>query len=158
MSNLKDATSAIHAELTQAKAGAAYYQSRVEALEQALKQLGSIDGAGGAAASPKSIAKSAASNPAKAAKGPKAKTAKSAQSGGNQLPFTGGTYWTDLITSEPQSAPDILKAALSQLSFKPSKDQVKKLAGRQTFALNTLVATKKIKDSGKGRERRFFKD
>jgi hypothetical protein len=50
-----------------------------------------------------------------------------------------------------------LKAAVSSLTFTPTKLQTQKLAGRMTFALNALVKANKIQDSGKGRERRFFK-
>jgi hypothetical protein len=73
------------------------------------------------------------------------------------LPFTGGDYWTNLLSDQPKSGPEIFKSAIAQLGFTPSKEQIAKLGGRMTFALNTLVKAKKIKDSGSGRERRFFK-
>jgi hypothetical protein len=92
--------------------------------------------------------------PTKAAK--KSKGAKGAI-GGTGLPFTGGDFWPNLVTAEPQSASDILNAAIVSLGFTPTKAQIQKLAGRQTFAVNALVKAGTIQDSGKGRERRFFK-
>jgi hypothetical protein len=50
-----------------------------------------------------------------------------------------------------------LQAAIDKLGFTPSKTQVKKLAQRMTFSLNALVKANKIKDSGSGRNREFFK-
>ena len=78
-------------------------------------------------------------------------------SGGNDLPFTGGDFWPNLVLEQPRSASEILDAAIATMSFAPSKVQTQKLAGRMTFALNSLVKAGKIKDSGSGRERRFFK-
>jgi len=99
-----------------------------------------------------------AAKPAKARRGRPAKATKGrASKGPNDLPFTGGDYWPDLITSEPQSGSDVLRAAIAGLGFEPSADQVKKLTQRMTFVLNSLVKAKKIQDSGSGRERRFFK-
>jgi len=91
---------------------------------------------------------------AKQAKGEK--SAKGAK-GANQLPFTGGEYWPNLVTSDPQSGADILRASVAGLGFEPSPEQVKKLQQRMTFVLNALVKDKKIQDSGSGRARRFFK-
>jgi hypothetical protein len=169
MSNLDAAKAAIQAELAQAKQGLAYYQSHVAALESALVQLGNL-GIGATTTKPAgakrgrkpgkvAAAKLAkAGKPAKAGRGRPAKATKGrASKGPNDLPFTGGDYWPDLITSEPQSGSDILRAAIAGLGFEPSADQVKKLTQRMTFVLNSLVKAKKIQDSGSGRERRFFK-
>ena len=107
-----------------------------------------------------SIFKSSAKAPTKFIKSKQEKVVKppkrerSSKSG---LPFTGGDYWINLITAQPQSASDILKSAIGKLDFAPTEDQLKKLAGRMTFALNALVREKTIEDSGSGRNRRFFK-
>lgn len=165
MSNIDAAKAALEAELSQAKQGLAYYQSQVSALETALAQLGAL----GLVAIVKTGAKrgrkpgkvAKAAKPVKATRGRPAKTkAKKggrAAKGPNDLPFTGGDYWPDLVTSNPQSASDVLNASVSGLGFEPTQEQVKKLAQRMTFVLNSLVKAGKIKDSGSGRGRRFFK-
>jgi hypothetical protein len=166
MSNLDTAKSAIQAELAQAKQGLAYYQSHVAALESALVQLGSLGvgtvlgrpGGAKRGRKPGKISSATITKPAKAARGRPAKAKKGrALKGPNDLPFTGGDYWPNLVTSEPQSASEILHAAVAGLGFAPSAEQVKKLAQRMTFVLNALVKSKALRDSGSGRNRRFFK-
>jgi hypothetical protein len=163
MSNLESARAAIEAELAHAKEGFAYYQSRIDALQKMLSQLASVAGADGVTATGRRgkrgrpSRKAAADKPAKAT-GNRGRGRKAGNgAGGNELPFTGGNYWTNLISEKPQAVSEILHAAIGKLEFIPSEEQVKKLAGRMTFALNALVKTKKIQDSGSGRERRFFK-
>jgi hypothetical protein len=165
MSNLDAAKAALQAELSQAKQGLAYYQSHVTALESALAQLGNL-GLGTVAANPAGAKRGRkpgklvkAEKPAKGGRGRPAKAKKGgrAAKGPNDLPFTGGDYWPDLVTGEPQSASEVLHAAVAGLSFEPTAEQVKKLSQRMTFVLNSLVKTGKIKDSGSGRGRRFFK-
>jgi len=163
MSNLESATSAIEAEISHAKQGLSYYQFRVDALEKMLLQLAdigseSIDAS--TATTPghaKRGSKPGAAKPAKTAKPAKKSKSVKGETGASGLPFTGGDFWPNLVTSEPQSASDILNAAIASLGFTPTPVQKQKLAGRQTFAINALVKTKAIQDSGKGRERRFFK-
>ncbi len=169
MSNIDAAKAALQAELSQAKQGLAYYQSQVSALEAALSQLGAL-GLGVAAAKPAgakrgrkpgkaAVKAEKAEKPVKSTRGRPAKAKKGgrAAKGPNDLPFTGGDYWPDLVSSQPQSASDILNASVAGLAFAPTKEQVKKLAQRMTFVLNSLVKSGKIKDSGSGRGRRFFK-
>ena len=158
MSNLESARAAIQAELSHAKEGLAFYHSRIDSLEKMLTQLVSFSGSSTAghdavAVKGKRGRKAGVSVVTKPAK----KKAGKEASNGNGLPFTGGDYWTNLVLEQPRSASEILEAAVGSLGFTPNKIQTQKLAGRMTFALNTLVKTNKIKDSGKGRERRFFK-
>ncbi len=154
MSNLESAKAAIEAEIAHAKQGVEHFFARVEALEKALLHIVAVDGGvldtQGVVEIP--VVKSAKSQPAKYVK--KAKGAK----GETDLPFTGGDYWPDLITTQPQSGAEILHAAINKLGFEPTKAQVLKLTQRATFAINALVKAGKIQDSGKGRERRFFKN
>ena len=167
MSNLQSAKAAIQAELSQAKAGMAYYQSRAEALEKTLAQLASVSAPGEAPAATAKEKLVPAADAGKAKKRTKKQRTKSAakaatgearaQKGAAELPFTGGDYWTNLLSDQPLSGPEVLKSAISKLGFTPTKTQVQKLSGRMTFALNTLVKAKKIQDSGTGRARRFFK-
>ena len=171
MSNLESAKAAIEAELSQAKQGFAYYQSQVTALEDALAQLATISSgseatANGSIAGKRSVkavktattAKGRRGRPPKSGKGEVAKgKAAKGPTGKGGLPFTGGDYWPNLVTSEPQSGADILRASVAGLGFEPTPEQVKKLQQRMTFVLNALVKNKTIQDSGSGRERRFFK-
>jgi hypothetical protein len=154
MSNLKSARQAIKAELDHARQGAMFYQSRIVALEETLAKIDSVDGD--------------TDQPSKASKVSKAERSASqtrpsrqarahAAGNGAKLPFTGKDFWPNLITSQPQTAPEILNAAIRALGISPSKDQIKKLAQRQTSALHNLVKAKMIDDSGSGRERRFFR-
>jgi hypothetical protein len=171
MSNLESAKKALEAELQLAKQGYAFYQSRIDALGKALGELEILQGGGavkGVATKGKrgrkpgrpagKVASKAASKAApKAAKSTEKKTRGRKAGGGNDLPFTGGDYWPNLVTSEPQSGADILHAAINKLGFTPTKQHVQKLTNRATFALHSLVKSGKIQDSGSGRERRFFK-
>lgn len=185
VSNLKSARQAIEAELSHARQGIAYYAARVDALEIALHQLENVEDEGAAAkpkadkpragtrrASVRRGRKSASPNgagQAPATDGGAAQQRKTRRRGrpaaraaagdeGSGLPVTGGEFWFNLVSSEPRSAVDISNAAISMLGIKPDqKTQIQKLKQRVSPALATLVSTQKIKDSGSGRERRFFK-
>lgn len=153
MSNLRTAKLAIEAEIAHAKKGAAYYAERVNSLEQALARIASAEEV--------SIAPSAMGKEAKANRKTKAagrrgtKNPDTAQVA--ELPSTGGDYWKNLVTDQPKSGQAILADAVNQLGFAPTKTQVGKLRNRMTFALQALVKSGEIQDSGIGRERRFFK-
>ena len=161
MSNLQTATLAIEAEIVHANNGLAYYAARVQALEQALAELRNVkessDVSSPRAKLPKTL--SAATTAGTGVKGLK-KTAKKKtrpEKESAELPSTGGAYWPNLLTDQGQHSSAILKSAIDQLGFTPTKTQIKKLTQRMTFALNALVKTKKIQDSGSGRDRLFFK-
>jgi hypothetical protein len=167
MSNLESAKKALEAELLLAKQGYAFYQSRIDALGKALDELEILDGGGAIKGTTvkgkrgrkpgKPAAKAASKAIPKATPKTTEKKSKGKAGGANDLPFTGGEYWPDLVTSEPQSGADILHAAINKLGFTPTRQQVQKLTNRATFALHSLVKTGKIQDSGSGRERRFYK-
>lgn len=148
-SNLSSARQAIQAELQHAKQGAEFYQSRVAALEEALEKLDTVDAE--TPAPPR--ARAGARTGAAKGGGRRMQNAR----GGSQLPSTGGDFWPDLITEQPQSAPEILNAAVKALGITPSKGDLKKLSQRQANALNALVKAHKIEDSGAGRARRYFR-
>lgn len=153
MSNLKAACEAIRSELERAKMGAAFYQARVNALEEALAKLEGMDWAPDGHSRKRRAGNATMSGkPAKRLEKPPT----TAQRNGSDLPSTGKNFWPDLITAEPQSAPEILNAAVKALGISPSKNQLKKLAQRQTNALHNLVKRAVIADSGSGRSRRFF--
>jgi hypothetical protein len=156
--NIEKAIGALSAELDHAKQGLSHYQGIVHNLENALAKLGIIG----------SVSQSAGqvgSDTGKSKRGRKSKSvadlAQGKQAGkqrNDKLPFTGGTFWVDLISDQPQSGADVLTKAIGKLGLNPTPEQRKKLVNRMTFALNDLVKTGKIKDSGRGRERRFFKN
>ncbi len=163
MSNLESARAAIEAELSHAKNGLQYYHSRIEALESMLGQLAGFQGGvtvpasrvkRGAKALPKLSVKSKA-KPARPEQGVRRKGERKINASG--LPFTGGDFWESLVLEEPRSFPEVLEAAIATLEFAPTKPQIQKLSGRMIFAINALVKTGKIRDSGSGRARRFFK-
>ncbi|MFC3109771.1 hypothetical protein ACFQAT_18605 [Undibacterium arcticum] len=153
MSNIQSAKKSVQLELDQAKQGRDYYQSRIDALEKALAQLTSVDTA--AATGTRVTRESAEKKPL----GKKATPARLAKSKGSsaKFPSTGGDFWIDLITDQPQSAADILNAAFTKLAITPTKELKQKLGARMTAALASLIGSKQIKDSGARRERRFFK-
>jgi hypothetical protein len=155
MSNLESAKAAIQAELSHAKQGLAFYHSRIDSLEKMLTQLASVSSVGGITATKGSRGRKPAATAVM--KSGKKQKGRKESTGGNELPFTGADFWPNLVLEQPQSASEILKAAIASLGFAPTKLQAQKLAGRMTFALNALVKSNKIQDSGKGRERRFFK-
>lgn len=153
MSKLKDAIKALKAELFHAQQGMAFYARRVEALEQALRQIEGVD---------VGQAVNKAASTSRATRQPAVTTRRSVKSratgtGGAELPSTGGDFWSSMISHEQISAPEILRAAIDKLGFTPSKEQVRKLSARMTMALNALVKTHQIQDTGRGRARRYFK-
>ncbi|MDB5729710.1 MAG: hypothetical protein JWQ00_2915 [Noviherbaspirillum sp.] len=151
--NIKLAREAVAAELIMAKQGMAYYLSRVEALERALEQLETVgNGQTG----------SQQQESAKGRKRASAKTESRSKAGqgtreARVFPTTGGDFWLELVTDQPQSAVDIANAAAAALGFARDKAQVQILKQRVSPALNALVDAQKITDSGSGRERRFFR-
>lgn len=178
-SNLKSARQAIEAELAHAKQGAAYYATRVEALETALQQLDSVEagtasstrtasaqtGAGslkknGARTRRRIRAASTNGNGASLAAPKRSRKARSTTgtSRSDDSLFTGGDFWLSLVSEQPRSAVDIANAAIETLGISPDqKDKIQKLKQRVSPALAGLVSSHKINDSGSGRERRFFK-
>jgi hypothetical protein len=162
--NLNAATAAIVAEIAHTKAGLAHYANRLSALEKTLAELKDL---GHGMTSVASKQESGKVLPVKGVKRPgkeKLKAAKSkvakasaAIDNGPELPPTGGDFWPSLVVEQPRSNAEIMDAAIARFGFIPTPAQVKQLANRQTFALNTLVNQKKIQDSGAGRSRRFFK-
>lgn len=176
--NLKSARKAIEAELSHARQGIAYYSARVEALEIALHQLENVEhvepapagstkqqaGAkAGAAGRARKAYRAKGANGAKRVAGDsvgrhRSKGTKNAASG-DVLPQTGADFWFGLVSDQPQSAVDIANAAIAALDIKPDqKTQIQKLKQRVSPALANLLSAQKIKDTGAGRERRFFKE
>jgi len=154
MSNIESAKAAIEAEIAQ-------LHSRIASLESTLKSLSGMNGTTASTEqSPKKRGPKAkeATSQKPTVKVPKKAKAGKTSAGGNQLPFTGGDFWPNLLNDQPKSGSEILQAVIESLNFTPSKAEVQKLSQRMTFALNSLVKSGKIQDSGSGRERRFFRN
>jgi len=178
--NLTSARKAIEAELLHAKQGMEFYSSRVEALEAALTQLESVDmddaqddseprragrrGTAGAkrGRKPRAASDAATQGAPRAARKGKAAGARKKAAGRNgsadALPTTGLDFWVRLVTDEPRTAVEIANAAAREIGLgADQKDQIQKLKQRVAPALTALVSAGKVKDSGAGRERRFFR-
>jgi hypothetical protein len=149
MSNLKTARQTIEAELKHVQKGIAFYQAKAAALQAALEQ---IDSAEGAPPRKTRQARQAAPDAATKKHGRKAGARKQAKG----LPRMTRDFWLDFISQQPKSAVEITNAAIA--SFEPplDQDQVKKMKQRATQALQALLSTKQIKDVGTGRQRRYF--
>lgn len=156
MSNLQSAKSAIEAEIMHARQGLAFYQSRLETLEKTLDQLDSVSLPEDIAQIEETGRRSSSARTKSAHKKGRGRRSASAFSG-KELPVTGSDYWLALVSEEPQSGAEILKQAIAGLGFHPNKLQVQKLRQRLAPGLKALLDSKKIQDSGRGRERRFFK-
>ena len=169
MSNLDSAKAAIHSELEQVRQGAEHYAKRVAALEEMLRHLSMLQGPATTSETPKKRGRkpgSIAALPGKAKRGRPAKALASSASeklapagkakASRKLPSTKGDFWKNQVTSEPRSWANILEGAIVNLGISPSAADRKKLQQRMIFAVNALVKGGEIKDSGAGRERRFF--
>ena len=181
--NLNSARHVIEAELSHARQGAAYYAARAEALEVPLDQLERVDNqpqppsestkkaapsgttgrrtARRAANSKRALQRASVNGssrqPNKTSQGMKRRSAGSSTDT-SALPTTGGDFWFKLVSEQPQSAIDIANTAIKELGIGPDqKEQIQKLKQRVSPALASLVATQKIRDSGTGRDRHYFK-
>jgi len=171
MSNLESAKASIHSELEQARLGAEHYAKRVASLEDMLRQLSAFEGTSTSSEAPKKRGRKPGSKVAQPAKAKRARPAKAKASsvegevaapgktkpsGKKSLPSTKGSFWKDQVTTEPKSWSDILDGAIANLNISPSAEQRKKLQSRMIFSVNALVKAGDIKDTGTGRDRRFF--
>jgi hypothetical protein len=147
MSNLKTARQTIEAELRHVEEGIAFYQAKAAALQAALEQINSAEGAPS-----RKTRQARQATPAVKKRGRKAGTKKQDKG----LPRMTRDFWLDFISQQPKSAVEITNAAID--SFEPSlnQDQAKKMKQRATQALQALLSTKQIKDVGTGRQRRYF--
>lgn len=176
--NLKSARKAIEAELSHARQGIAYYSARVEALEIALHQLENVEHVEAApSGGPKPQAGTKGGTSGRTRKAYRARSGdgakrvsvtngvrrhrrKESKNSGEAgaLPQTGAEFWFGLVSDQPQSAVDIANAAIAALDIKPEqKTEIQKLKQRVSPALANLLSAQKIKDTGAGRERRFFR-
>lgn len=149
MSNLKTARQTIEAELRHVKEGIAFYQAKAAALQAALEQ---IDSAEGAPSRKTRQARQAAPGASAGKRGRKA-GAKKQDKG---LPRMTRDFWLEFISQQPKSAVEITNAAIASFDPALGKDQEKKIKQRAAQALQALLSTKQIKDVGAGRQRRYF--
>lgn len=167
MSGLRSAKQSLELELQNAMQGAAFYQARVALLQEAIEKLDELADVNEAGAE-ETARTSRRKTSGMAGRGRRAATANNGAVAGKQtkkqsrqrdrdLPSTAGDFWINLISDQPRTAPEVLQAAISQLGIAPSAVQKKKLNQRMVNALNMLVKSKTIQDSGARRERRYFK-
>jgi hypothetical protein len=161
-SNLNAAKSALKAELAHVQAGLAYYQERVEALNDALHQLDTIDEEGDIEL--EKTEKKQRGRPRKAEKaGGAAQTGKKAAKRGRQpksasrLPSTGGDFFPRLVTDRKQTAPELLQSAAAQLPFTPNAKELSQLRSRMIAALSALLKAGQISSEGERRQRTYFR-
>jgi len=152
--NLESARLAIEAELFLCKQNVVRYLSRFDALT---KSLAHLSGKHGSAVNGNSKSRRMV-NLAENIVNPEL-TAKGKKSGKKNkgLPFTGGCYFPDLITTVPQFRAEILHAAINNLGFAPTDEQIKVLGQRLAMSLHSLLKKGEIKQVGKVRARRYFK-
>lgn len=146
MSNLTKARQAILAELRHAEQGAAYYQTRAEALRAALEQLEQSENLKVTKAEKQSGAL------AKASKGAGGRKGSSSRQG---LPKTSQEFWLGFIGQQPKTAAEIANAAVASLDFTPTPLQSKQLKSRLAPTLQALLKAKKVQDTGSGRDRKY---
>lgn len=155
MSNIEAAIAALSAERDLAIQGRDHYARLIQSLEVSLQQLAGIEG-GQAAPAKRKAGRPRKGEQAVAPEAPKPAQKKKAKS--KELPSTGGDFWISLIGKTGKTAPEVMQAAFEKMGIAPNADQKKKLSNRMVFALNSLTKSGAISDSGKGRERRFFKE
>jgi hypothetical protein len=157
MSNLQSAKSAIQAEIAHARQGLAFYQSRIETLEQTLDQLDTVSTPEDIAEQSEGRRRQPVTQTRAGRKPGRPARATRASSKGSGLPQTGGEFWMQLISDQPQSAAELLKQAIAHLGSNLDKKDLQKLRQRVSPALQALLKSNRIKDTGAGRERRYFK-
>ena len=149
MSNLTKARQAILAELRHAEQGAAYYQTRAEALRAALKQLEQSENLKVTQTDKKSGALAKAGTGGKRAGGRKGSSSRQG------LPKTSQEFWLSFIGQQPKTAAEIANAAVASLDFTPTPLQSKQLKSRLAPTLQALLKAKKVQDTGSGRDRKY---
>jgi hypothetical protein len=156
MARTQSAAQVIKDELKQARQAVTFYTKRIEALEDILATLSSIDAP--VTASRSRAAKKAATSkvPTKTAEKPERTGAKGIRS--SKLPATGKDFWLGLLTDTPQSAADVFKAAIATLRIRPNPEDRKKLSQRMANALSILAKDGAIKGEGEHRSRLYSKN
>lgn len=155
MSNLQSARDAILAELEHARAGADYYQSRVRALEATLDQLETLS-AGERKPAKRAYTKRVARDSSAPKKTKAGNEGLSVKRAAKPLPKTGRAFFKGLLSEVPKSLGELTEAAAAALKITPSGNDLKKLTNRLAVALASMTKASEIKDSGSGRNRRFF--
>lgn len=151
MARVQSATKVIQDELNQARKAVAFYEKRIEDLEDILETLGSIDTPMTATRTRRGAKKSAATT-SKAAKETKA-TGRGTRSA--KLPPTGKDFWPNLLNDTPQTSAQIFKAALAALRIRPNPEDRKKLSQRMANALSILAKNGDITAEGERRTRLY---
>lgn len=125
------------------KKGLAFYQARVDMLESAVQQIKD--------ASKNRTPRQTRPVRSTAAPGRKSRAA--------VFPQTGLEFWLQHIGKKPRSKLEIVTAAAETLKIDTEKDKetLKVLKNRLGPALEALVNSSRVTDTGSGRERRYFR-
>lgn len=150
MSNLKSARQTIEAELRHVEEGIAFYQAKAAALQAALDQIDSAEGA------PARKTRQARHTPASGSTAKRGRKTSAKKQGNKGLPRMTRDFWLDFISQQPKSAAEITNAVIASFDPPLDQNQAKKIKQRATQALQALLGTKQIKDVGSGRQRRYF--
>lgn len=147
MARMQSAAKVIQDELKQARQAVAFYQKRVEDLEDVLATLSSID-------APVSASRGGG-NKKKDATPAKATSQVASKTRSKKLPATGKDFWPSLLTDKPQSSAEIFKAALAALRIRPTPEDRKKLNQRMSNALSVMSKNGEITAEGSARNRLY---
>ncbi|WP_194726371.1 hypothetical protein [Noviherbaspirillum malthae] len=147
MARMPSAAKVIQDELKQARQAVAFYQKRVEDLEDVLATLSSIDAP--------VTASRGSSNKKKDVTTTKASSQVASKSRSTKLPATGKDFWPSLLTDKPQSAAEVFKSALAALRIRPTPEDRKKLSQRMSNALSVLSKNGEITAEGSARNRLY---
>jgi hypothetical protein len=152
MARTQSAAKVIDDELKQARRAVTFYTKRIEALEDILATLSSID-------APVTSTRGRTTKTITKAKASKNVTEKARARGtrSSKLPATGKDFWLGLVTGTPQSAAEVFKAAIATLRIRPNPDDRKKLSQRMANALSILAKEGQIKGEGDRRTRLYSK-
>lgn len=150
MARNQSAAKVIEDELKQARQAVTFYTKRIEALEDILATLSSID-------VPVTASRGRATKKANTAKAPKKVAEKAGARGtrSSKLPATGKEFWLGLLTDTPQSAAEVFKTAIATLRIRPNPDDRKKLSQRMANALSILAKDGQVKGEGERRTRLY---
>lgn len=151
MARVQSAAKVIQDELNQARKAVAFYEKRIQDLEDILETLGSID-APVSTTRTRGGAKKSAATTSKVAKTAKA-TGRGTRSA--KLPQTGKDFWPSLLNETPQTSAEVFKAALAALRIRPNPEDRKKLSQRMANALSVLAKNGDITAEGERRTRLY---
>lgn len=168
MSNITSATTAIGAEIKQARQGMAFYEARIAELERLVVALTAIDGGSqgidaavsgkrkGNGRDGKATVAATRTNGIASPSSKRKRADVRVSNGASRLPSTSASFWKGLLSEAPMSKPDIMNAAVAALGVELDHNDTEKLKQRLASAITGMITTGAIRSEGKRRERRFY--